>query len=77
MINKDDVARTKALNDFKPFLCGNDVPVYKNKKEAVGIIIFCNDLMNRNKICNIKQLTIDWNDGSDCLKAVHLDYKEK
>jgi hypothetical protein len=73
----DDATRQKALEKFKPFICGADAPVYKNGKEAVGIILFCKDLQNKNKYCKVKSMNIDWNEGSDCLKAVHLEYKEK
>lgn len=75
--SNDDATRQKAMDKFKPFICGPDAPVYKNGKEAVGIMIFCTDLQNKNKVCKVKAMSIDWNEGSDCLKAVHLDYKEK
>lgn len=75
--SNDDVVRNKALEKMKPFICSADIPVYKNEKSATGIIAFCKDLQNRNKTCKVKNLSIDWNNGSDCLKAVHLEYKEK
>jgi hypothetical protein len=73
----DDATRQKSMEKFRQFICGADAPVYKNGKDAVGIILFCKDLQNKNKYCKVKSMTIDWNDGADCLKAVHLDYKEK
>ena len=73
----DDASRQKALDKFKPFICSAEAPVYKNGKDAIGIILFCKDLQNKNKFCKVKSMSIDWNEGSDCLKAVHLEYKEK
>lgn len=75
--SSDDATRQNAMEKFKPYICGPDAPVYKNGKEAVGIMIFCKDLQDKNKFCKVKSMNIDWNDGSDCLKAVHLEYKEK
>jgi hypothetical protein len=78
LLNNDGAARNKTYIEMRSLVCSTDIMVYKGKKEGMTYVAFCQDFMQNNKLAkNIKNLTVEFDDATDCVKSVKLDYKEK